>query len=192
MDVRAVFYLQYGTRLHLTEEEHFHVPFVSAHLANWLLSSIQHLTPSIGKVKAYLVIECVDESSRFFTAANNGMWSPFSTGDLSLYRAKVHSLSCLANSFFFHDISFSSLGESVPGIFPLQPNLPIFTSSLQGRILSSLFWFCGEPVSFLLRAFVEFLFFVLILIQHETCVMTTSNSWWCYFSVVEIIHCSMN
>ena len=81
-----------------------------------------------------------------------------STGDLSLYRAKVHSLYCLRNSFLFHDKSISSPGKDISGILPLPPNLPIFMSSWQGRILSNDFWFCGEPLGFLLRAFGEFSF----------------------------------
>ena len=81
-----------------------------------------------------------------------------STRDLSLYRAKVHSLYCLRNSFLFHDKSISSPGKDISGILPLPPNLPIFMSSRQGRILSNDFWFCGEPLGFLLRAFGEFSF----------------------------------
>ena len=67
-------------------------------------------------VEAHLVIECVNESSRLFAAAKDGMWGPFSIGDLSWYRAKVHSLYCLANAFFFLDRSISSPGENVSGI----------------------------------------------------------------------------
>ena len=80
-------------------------------------------------MKAYLVTTCVDESSRLFTAAKDVIWNPLSMGHLSLYRAKVHSLYCLANSFFFHDKSISSPGENVSGIQPFLPNLPIFISS---------------------------------------------------------------
>ena len=89
-------------------------------------------------------------------------------------------------SAFFHWKSATS------GILPLPPNLPIFISSWQGRILSSDFWFCGELVGFLPRAFRGVFIFVLILKQHENCIMTNSNSWWCYFSVVEIIYRSIN
>ena len=109
-------------------------------------------------MKAHLVIESVDESSRLFTAAKDGMWGSFSTGDLSWYRAKVHSLYCLANSFFFHDKSISSPGENVSGILPLPLNLPIFISPWQGRSWSSDFWFCEEPVVFLLKDFGQFSF----------------------------------
>ena len=86
------------------------------------------------------------------------MQGPLSGGGLSLYWAEIHSLYHLANSFCFHDKSISSPGENVSGILPLPPNSPIFISSWQGRTLSSDFWFCGESVGFLLRAFGEFLF----------------------------------
>ena len=77
---------------------------------------------------------------------------------LTLYRAKVHSLYCLANSFFFHDKSISSPGETFSGILPLKPNSPIFISSWLGTILSSNFRIYGEPEGFLPRAFGEFSF----------------------------------
>ena len=54
-------------------------------------------------MNAHLVMKCVDESSRLFTAVKDGMRGPLSTGDLSLYRAKIYSLHCLANVFFFQD-----------------------------------------------------------------------------------------
>ena len=101
-------------------------------------------------MKAHLVTECVDESITLVTAAKDGMWGPLSTGDLFLYWAKVHSLYCLANSFFFIDKSVSSSGENISCILPLSPNLPIFINSWQGRILSSDFWFCNETVGFFL------------------------------------------
>ena len=50
-----------------------------------------------------------------------------------------------------------------------------------------LWWACR----FLTKSFWRIFFFVLILKQHENCFMTTSDSWWCYFSVVEIIDSSM-
>ena len=89
---------------------------------------------------------------------DNWVWCSLSRGDLSLYRAKIHSLYCLANSFFFHDKSISSPDENVSGILPLPLNLPIFISFWQERILSSDSWFCDEPVGFLLRASGEFSF----------------------------------
>ena len=49
--------------------------------------------------------------------------------DLSLYRAKVHSLYCLANSLFFYDKSVLSPGENVSGILSLPLSLSIFISS---------------------------------------------------------------
>ena len=36
-------------------------------------------------MNAHLVMKCVDESSRLFTAVKDGMRGPLSTGDLSLY-----------------------------------------------------------------------------------------------------------
>ena len=78
-------------------------------------------------------------------------------GRLIFIPSQNHILYCLANSFFY-DKFISSPGENVPGILPLPPNLPIFISSWQGRILSSDFLFCGEPAGFLLRAFGEFSF----------------------------------
>ena len=63
------------------------------------------------------------------------MWGPLPTGDLFLYQAKIHSLYCLVNSFFFQDKSISLLCKNVSGILPLSPNLPIFISSWQGSLL---------------------------------------------------------
>ena len=78
-------------------------------------------------------------------------------GRLIFIPSQNHILYCLANSFFY-DKFISWPGENVPGILPLPPNLPIFISSWQGRILSTDFLFCGESAGFLLRAFGEFSF----------------------------------
>ena len=51
-----------------------------------------------------------------------------------------------------------------------------------------LWWAFRFPVKSLWRIFI----FVLILKQHENCVLSTSDSWWYCFIVVEIIHYSMN
>ena len=75
-------------------------------------------------MKAHLAIKYVDESGRLFTAAKDGMKGPLSVEDLSLYRAKVHILYYLANSFFFHDKFISSPGENVSGILPLHRIYP--------------------------------------------------------------------
>ena len=85
-------------------------------------------------LKAHLVIECVDESIDRKDAAKDGAWGQLSTGDLSLYWTKVHSLYCLANSFFFTTNLFNHLVKNVPGILPLPRNLRIFISSWMGRI----------------------------------------------------------
>ena len=71
----------------------------------------------------------MDESSRLFTAAKDGMWGWLSTGDLSLYWVKIHGLYCLANSLFFHEKSIPSPGENVSGILPLPPNFAHFYKS---------------------------------------------------------------
>ena len=99
----------------------------------------------------------MDESSSLFTATKDGMWGPLSTGDLSLYRAKIHFLYCLANSFFYHDKSIWPLSESISDILPLTPNFPIFISFWQRSLLIYLFmqllWYItsfahSSPVSF--------------------------------------------
>ena len=143
-------------------------------------------------MKAHVIIKCVDESSRPFTTAKDGMWGPLPTGDLFLHWAKIHSLYCLANSFFFHDKSISSPGEKVSGILPLPPNLPTFYKFLTEKNFVQwfliLWWFCKLLTKSLWRIFT----FVLILKQHDNCVISNSDSWWCCFIVVEIFNCSMN
>ena len=76
------------------------------------------------------------------------MWGPLSTGDLSLYRAKIYSLYCLTNSFFFQDKSTSWLGKNISSILPLSPNSLIFISLWQGSLLiyliTQLLWYIAS------------------------------------------------
>ena len=77
-------------------------------------------------------------------------------------------------------------------VFYLFHQFTYFYEFLTGKNFVQWFLILWWASRFLTKSLWRIFFFVLILKQHENRVMTASNSWWCYFSVVKIIHCSMN
>ena len=67
-----------------------------------------------------------------------------------------------------------------------------FYKFLTGKNFAQWFLILWWGYRFLTKNLWRIFIFVLILKQHEDCVMATSDSWWCYFSAVQISHCSMN